>query len=479
MAYVQNQDEEENQSSQQNPLASTQAQGTPASSSNNQDNSAQTITSGETSQTASAPSSQPKTTSSSQKSSGRFTNLQNFINANKNFNKAGGGLAGSLETKIGAQRQDADNKLAQEQQGFDTSYGAETKRIQDTTDQARQGTRALGATGANAPSVDLNDAQGKITAGTQLAYTGPTDYNDTTGLQTAADKLTGVKEATNSESGRFGLLNQYFNKPSYSYGQQKLDQLILQADPNQASKLQAAGQNAAQFNDTYKAAQANLQNQVAAGKTLADTNRGAITGEAKTAGESLLDDLGRQAGTYNTNATTAANIISPKDAIDALKSSGYQVTNSRGDLRRATVNIGGLDIPVNLLMDQIQAATPMQATLNNISPDELRRYNALAGVQGLGLTTQATGPTLNTTINNGISNTLKNSAQTLASGLSSAGLDKGNVYNTQPGFWDTDVLSGLNSDPYNSTTPTYNPDTYQMQQYNLLKRFWDSLKGQR
>ncbi len=60
----------------------------------------------------------------------------------------------------------------------------------------------------------------------------------TQNLSAQANKLQGTADLAGSEGGRFELLRNTFGQPQYTRGQQKLDQLFLQAEPGSARQLQ-------------------------------------------------------------------------------------------------------------------------------------------------------------------------------------------------------------------------------------------------
>lgn len=184
-----------------------------------------------------------------QTGSGRFANLQKYIQANQGTN-----LGQQTAAKIGQQAQQAQTQIGQQGQQLESQIGGERQRLgqgaeslfqsirDNPVEAAGQGLQEFSRlrTGqANAPQADLNQAQQQAQNVQQLA------------------------QQAGSEAGRFQLLKQFYGTPTYTTGQQRLDQLLLQASPDQARSLQSGAQQAQQ--QTMNALQ-QLQQQQTAGQ---------------------------------------------------------------------------------------------------------------------------------------------------------------------------------------------------------------------
>lgn len=165
--------------------------------------------------------------------SGRFTNIQKYLTANQ-----GGGqqIAQGIESKANDEAAGVRAGIQAAQSKFQEAYNPEQQRlasaqpfVQQTIQQA--GTQAL--------------TPEQIAQFRQYS-TGQGSYNQLSGLQNVptVDNLQNTAKNAQTEAGRFGLLQQTFGQPTYSRGQQKLDQLLLQGQ--QPGLLQTNLQNLAQ-----------------------------------------------------------------------------------------------------------------------------------------------------------------------------------------------------------------------------------------
>lgn len=169
-------------------------------------------------------------------SSGRFTNIQNYINANKQgAQNLGSNVAGNI-SNIG---NEAKTGLQQSQNQFDT--------------QANQGRLVRGVSDVQANNVINNAGQSIYNGGTNAnqdaiknfqrisggQYLGPQALENTETLRSQAQNAKNLGELAGTEGGRYQLLRQMYGNPQYSAGQTALDQLLL---GNQTGQLKGARQ---------------------------------------------------------------------------------------------------------------------------------------------------------------------------------------------------------------------------------------------
>ena len=169
-------------------------------------------------------------------SSGRFTNLNNYLQANTNYNAQGGGVAGQVASGLESQGKSLAAGLNADQQDFGTK--AQASRVQYDP-QFTQNT-------LQDPTKVVADPNALSQWNRQLSgqYQGPKALQNQSILQNQAQDYQTRADQTGSEGGRFQLLSSTFNNPSYSSGQQQLDNLFLQAQPSQQSILSGARSNA-------------------------------------------------------------------------------------------------------------------------------------------------------------------------------------------------------------------------------------------
>ena len=171
--------------------------------------------------------------------SGRSQNLKKYVEANQGFRANEGGLAGSIQDTVANKAQDTRDQLAQRQEQFGQSQQQLQQQVGD--DQLVQ-------TAFQDPQQLLNQ-QDKFQQFQNLRDRGYQQdiqglNTDVSGLQTQASNLERQAQQAQSEQGRFQLLRDSFGNPTYTQGQQKLDQLLLQAAPGQLNQLESGLQQA-------------------------------------------------------------------------------------------------------------------------------------------------------------------------------------------------------------------------------------------
>lgn len=180
--------------------------------------------------TIGASSSAPKAPSSS----GNFTNLSNYLNANKNYNAQGGGLAGQVNQNLQDKGNVIQNQYNNAQQSFQTQ--ADQGRVIDRNSTVQ--TALTNPSDFSKDNTNVSNFQ-KLLSG---SYTGPQANSDTAQIQNKAQNLQSLTNLGNTESGRHALLNNLYGNSNYNQGQQQLDNLLIQANPDQMNKLKQAGQ---------------------------------------------------------------------------------------------------------------------------------------------------------------------------------------------------------------------------------------------
>lgn len=195
-----------------------------------------------------------------QKTPGRFADLSEYlrVNAPQNF---GGQVAG----KIG-------DDISKGQQVLDTSKSEFQNRVNANTVKDSQGLIEKVGT---APEDIKDEDYAKLKDAT---YTGPQKFSDTQDLynqtQGATGSAVGKAKASKTEGGRFALLDNYFNRPTYTHGQKSLDNLLIQNDKNSQQAFDQMRQNAATLEQNTQNAGAELGQYGAMGaKQTADTRR--------------------------------------------------------------------------------------------------------------------------------------------------------------------------------------------------------------
>lgn len=193
-------------------------------------------------------------------SSGRFTNLQTYLKANQSSN-----LGQTIGGKFQEKAQAVGNQINQSKQQFE-------QQAQQAL-QPFQGAEEFGKQAAADPTQFVKD-QNNLQRFDQVrsgVYRGPKQIDNVGTLQANVKNIQSVGQLGNTEGGRFNLLRTLFNKPTYSRGQQTLDNLILQGSPDQTEALQKLKSIGAQ---TGRTLQETVGETVAAGqRNVGETNR--------------------------------------------------------------------------------------------------------------------------------------------------------------------------------------------------------------
>lgn len=166
-------------------------------------------------------------------SSGRFTNLQKYIDANKNS-----GFAENVANRLENEVNEASTAANNASQNFRTSVDSSTVRYDDQ----------LGQQVIADPVSVANDASKKASVIQQrdASYKGPSQFVDTEYYQPYEKEYNEAKSVVNAsqnESGRFALLDQFYKRPTYSQGEKALDNLVLSNDKKAVEKLGNVAKN--------------------------------------------------------------------------------------------------------------------------------------------------------------------------------------------------------------------------------------------
>lgn len=175
-------------------------------------------------------------------SSGSWTNLSSYLDANSDqAAQIGQQIAGTVNSE-GNQAQNDVNSL---NSNFNSAVNANTVSQDPKAVNAAIGD-ATSATASN-PMINPNDLSG-FQAQANASYGGPTDVTGFNGYSQAQQDINTASNnanATQSEAGRDVLLNQQYAGASangYNQGENNLDQLLLEDSPGAQSALQPLAQ---------------------------------------------------------------------------------------------------------------------------------------------------------------------------------------------------------------------------------------------
>lgn len=341
--------------------------------------------------TPSAPASRVAGFSSGQQptsqGSGRFTNLNKYVNANQG---AGDQLGSKITSNIDKNVQKTQKEAQTQAQGVASAVQAEKDRLAQGSTFNQQ----LQNQNEDQASQIYND-EGNRSRFSNLLNNQNVATNLKTQAQTAGDKATAgfnslgqQVQNLGTEQGRFNLLQQSVKQPGYTTGQQRLDQLFLQTgNPNNLvnsqrqlqGQVNTAGQNLTnQFTD--------LGSQIGQVGTQAEDVSKLLGGTLNTQTQNLINAQQAQAQGLNTsnaagNAalktyfTTGYGSLTPeqKATIDPLLQSGGLTNQTR------TYNV--LQDPQSYQNYITQGRTNLSQG-DVVDQSELNRYNSLFGLAG-------------------------------------------------------------------------------------------------
>lgn len=181
--------------------------------------------------------------------SGRFVNLQGYLNANAGQN-FGGQVAGKVQSTVDQANQ------AQSDAGSQFTSRVDQNTVQADPNLVSQATQT--------PEQVTNDPD-KMAAWQKqynASYGGPQSFADAQDLYKSSygqvEAAKSAADASKSEGGRFSLLDRYFGRPTYNQGEKTLDNLLVQGDATAKPKFEQAQQGAQQAENNFSGLQSRL-----------------------------------------------------------------------------------------------------------------------------------------------------------------------------------------------------------------------------
>ena len=191
----------------------------------------------------------PASPSATPTSSGRYTNLSAFLNANKGFNQ-GQGLAGKIVSNVQNATNQQGQQLGQAQQQFGqtSTEGAKSFTVPGQAPTMGvpgqtnvQNAQAFTQQALVSPTQATPESTQQFGNLLNASYKGPKSLQDVEGagaLQSNTANIQNLAKSAQTGAGRFDLLRKMFGNSNYSRGQQNLDSLLLGSDKSQLKNLQ-------------------------------------------------------------------------------------------------------------------------------------------------------------------------------------------------------------------------------------------------
>lgn len=306
--------------------------------------------------------------------SGSFTNLNQYLEANKeNAGQMGTKIASDITgqgqaTRTGIQGTSAEfNQLADQGtlKGLDKAPGEAQNIIQ----QAR--------TSAKAGQVDQNQISrfGEIA---NAQYKGPQDLTGTTKYANTAQQYEKAQQAAknaSSDEGRFSLLKDAYARPTYSQGQQNLDNLLLTGNQGAKANIQAAAAGLNDLSGLWSGAQSNAAQLAAQRQAATNAAREGSRANALEARTGRNTEV--QSDLANQQANWANEYNQYKDLLGAYKGGDLNLTRQQAD--RLALNDSGQGIYNLLNGTQPESYLDLKAFDANkvVSQDQFAQLRAL------------------------------------------------------------------------------------------------------
>lgn len=295
-----------------------------------------------------------------QKNSGAWTNLNQYLGANK---EQAGAMADKVTGDLDSSAMDADTKIG-------LAKGAAPGQVQALNSQGLQDDYLSKAN-------ELNDDQKnaynnfKSTGG----YSGPQSIYDVAGYNDAeitTSKASQKLQQAQSEGGRQELLKDAYKRPTYSQGQSSLDQLLVQNDPDSKVKFGDIQSKWSGLNSALGGTTQELNDRIGSNKTTALANKGLFDGAEATAQSNLIDPI--------TGRATQAN-------LDRAGTQGrFQADLADNNLDAETMDFLGIadnSRLYNLNLNDYMTYDQTPATADLVAnSDERAKYSALMKLIG-------------------------------------------------------------------------------------------------
>lgn len=283
--------------------------------------------------------------------SGSWTNINSYLDANKDNAQS---MGNQIAETVSKQATDAETKI--------NNLAAEKQQVVAEVDTNKYFSNPL-----DNDENKIKEYQNLKSSG---GYKGPSDISGTKyyneALNATNQASAKVKNAA-SEEGRMNLLADQYNRPTYSKGSKILDNALLQGNAQAKETLNQVNQKFSGLNSMFDSAQFQVSDSIAKANTQALDNKNKIIQDEALAWNNLLDPIKQRAADYNTNKNTL---------IDK-----YESDLNDDSLSEDTMNLLGLDSGTKLydmnLKNYLQKDLTKAGVNNAANADERAKYAAL------------------------------------------------------------------------------------------------------
>lgn len=388
-------------------------------------------------QSSSAGSSQPA-------SSGQFVNIQKYLNANQG---SGQQIGQNITNTIDNKTNDFNSNISNDAQGVQNQVDSEKQRLAAANGFQQQITND--PTQITSDPTQLASFQQLYSGATILPQLQTTFNQNSANEGSSLNDLQNTTNLANSEAGRFQLLKQSLGRPSYTQGQQSLDQLLLQSQGNGQilNNLQkSANQDITNAQNQYNTTQTNLNQGLSDIGTLGTAAQTNLQGAVTTANTGLQNTLNqRVTDTQNQQNDLQTRLLAQEKTgvFDPDVAALLGITNGQ--------NLYNTDLSA-----ANNAFNPALINVNNVaSTQDFARANALAQLAGQQNSNYLTGTDPGTPITPGVNQATI--AKNLADATSEYKGITGDQFNAlRPAFADMASMTNYEGAAPNSASDVYN-----------------------
>lgn len=311
---------------------------------------------------------QPGQNQGQQKSSGSYTNLQTYLDANK---EQAGQMGQNIVQGVESTAQQANKNINK----FKQDNSQQTAQLNE--DQIRQSLQK--------PTENVDQYRTLRTTG---GYQGPQSVDQAQGYQEAMKTGQQASEKVkkiDSEEGRNQLVSEQYTRPQYTTGQRKLDTYLVSKDPNARSGLENTFQRWNNLDNLLNTAVSDVGNTINQNIQNATQNKGLIADTENKVKQEYISDLQNKANEFNKNREREI--------------AGFIQNINKGTIDSRMIDEFGLDLGTKLYnTDLASYISPdyTQATASSMMDQNQRDYwknlNSLLGIEDNSLDINAARP---------------------------------------------------------------------------------------
>lgn len=301
--------------------------------------------------------------------SGSFTNLKSYLNANN----GGQQFTQQINNNLNQQGQQIQSNVNNASQQFNQQAQQVVNPVQQNYNNFQQNGGATGdANAITSYAKANNDNASSIRNLENASYTGPKSLNDLSGqnngaaLQSNIQNYSTLANNAQTEPGRFSLLQNMFGGQGYNQGQQTLDNLFI--DP---SKLTASRASANQAQNAYTQAANNATNQ-------AQNYQNQLQGYAQGTVSGLGNAVNNQY--QNVQNETQQDIANQQNAVNNFLSNYKAGKINQADATALGINNGDATYNLDPTQYITQGTTPTAQAV--ASQQDYANFAALQGLLG-------------------------------------------------------------------------------------------------